>query len=96
MFVIFSDPAACSSLDIACSELPSRCVEVLLVADICSESGKSIVDVCVLLSSLVYVVSVKIAQVGLVCVVCSFMQIVRTQPLYTHKYLSENTTCNSK
>jgi hypothetical protein len=91
MFFTFSDPAACSLPVWVCCELPPRCVEVLLVADICSESGKSTVDVCVLMCALVCVESVILSQVGLVWVVCCFKQNVRTQPLYTHKYLSENT-----
>jgi len=67
MFVIFSDSSACSSLDIECSDLPPHCVGVIPVAGKCIGSTQLIVKVCVALCTLVYVVSVHVC---VLCVVC--------------------------
>jgi hypothetical protein len=65
----FSDPSACSSLDIVCWELLPHCVEVLAVECDIFGSIQSIVKVCVALCTLVYVVNVYVC---VLCVVCCF------------------------
>ena len=91
----FSDPSACSSWDIACSELPPHCVEVLPVECDIFENTQSIVKVCVVLCTLVYVVNVYVC---VLCVVCCFKRYacynscIHTHAVHTErvKFISVN------